>query len=115
MMVNLKVLEEEHQEVKKSKNRNSNQSSHNDIKVVHREVFSRGNRELEKYVNDKCSKALLKNDEYKALSNKSIKVLNSLKSLVGDNIGLLLEYEDIITTMQGIVEVEAYKLDRRIS
>lgn len=66
----------------------------------------------EEYINKKCAIALLNNPEYVSLSDKSIKLFNLLKCCLGDNTDCLLEYEETIARMQGIIEVEAYNLGK---
>ncbi|MCT4544661.1 MAG: hypothetical protein N4A63_14085 [Vallitalea sp.] len=64
----------------------------------------------EEYINRKCSIALSQNERYMDLSNKSINIFNRLKCVLGNNKELLFEYEEVLSEIQGIVEVEAYKI-----
>lgn len=65
------------------------------------------------YINSKCEYALLHNSKYIKLSNISIEVFNSLKSTA--DIDLLFKYEDVISQMQELIEVEAYSLGKSVS
>ncbi|MCT4542181.1 MAG: hypothetical protein N4A63_01420 [Vallitalea sp.] len=60
--------------------------------------------------NRKCSMALSQNQKYMDLSSKSIIIFNELKCALGNNKKLLFEYEEVLSEIQGIVEVEAYKI-----
>lgn len=61
-------------------------------------------------INSKCEYVLLHNSKYIKLSNISIELFNSLKKTA--DIDLLFTYEDIISQIQELIEIEAYNLGK---
>lgn len=100
-MTKLQVLKEEHHRIVEDR-RYTDHIHRRDLEDI----------EYNNFINNKCRKALLQNDKYISLSNKSIELFNSLKCLIGKDLDLLFDYEEIIAKMQEIVEVEAFELGR---
>lgn len=68
-------------------------------------------KEIEvKHEYQKCEYVLLHNNKYIKLSNLSIQLFNSLKETA--DIDLLFKYEDVMSQMQEIIEIEAYNLGK---
>lgn len=42
------------------------------------------------------------------MAKKSIELFDEIKDVIGEKFDLLLKYEDVISQMQEIIEVEAY-------
>ncbi|WP_273321174.1 hypothetical protein [Vallitalea guaymasensis] len=79
----------------------------NEVEVLYKEEKLL-KQEYNNYIHNKCNKALLDNNKYISLSNLSIELFNSLKSL--SNIDLLFKYEDVTSRIQEIIEIEAYNI-----
>ncbi|WP_304942173.1 hypothetical protein [Vallitalea guaymasensis] len=77
-----------------------------DLEAIYKDIQRLENN----YINKKCEYALLHNNKYIRLSNLSIELFNQLKSKC--NIDLLFRYEDVMSQMQEIIEIESYNLGK---
>lgn len=110
----LKAMKEEYKAIIKDIQENPNRIKDYDLVAMYEELH-RKEIEVEYKYNDciynKCEHVLLQNNRYIKLSNLSIQLFNSLKDTA--DIDLLFRYEDVMSQMQEMVELEAYNLGKK--